>query len=85
MKISCQLNTSVADQNNSAAFLTNKMAYPKNWTWFVPTSIANIQDCVHIAVKMKARLLNPSKIFPMGEFTAEIHHLQIVINTFAKE
>jgi len=88
MKISCQLNTSVTDQNNSAAFLTNKMAYPKDWTWFeiqMPTSIAYIQDCVHIAVKMKARLLKPSKIFPMGEFTAGIHHLQMVINTFAKD
>ena len=40
---------------------------------------------MHIAVKMKSRLLKPSTVLPMGNFTAGLYHLQILIESFAKE
>ena len=92
MKISCQFNLASGNDKSlftkSPSILANKMLYPEEWTWFWitnPTTIAYIQDTVHIAVKMKSRLLKPSTILPMGNFTAGLHHLQILTESFAKE
>lgn len=90
MKISCQFNHS-NDKSliiKSPSVLADGMLYPEDWPWFWfrnPTTIAYIQDTVHIAVKMKARLLKPSTILPMGNFTAGLHHLQILVESFGKE
>ena len=92
MKISCQYN--LASNNDkflfteSRSILANEMLYPKKWSWFWvknPTTIAYVQDTVHIAVKMKSRLLKPSTVLPMGNFTAGVHHLQILVENFSKE
>ena len=92
MKISSQFN--LASDHDKSLFtrspsvLADKMPYPETWTWFWvenPTTIAYMQDMVHIAVKMKSRLLKPSTILPMGDFTAGVHHLQILVESFAKE
>ena len=61
---------------------------PKAWTeWFIlkhPTNIFYIQDTVHITVKMKSRLLKPSILLPMGNYTAGAHYLSIIKTTFHK-
>ena len=58
----------------------------KKWFCIQPTVVSYVQDVVHIAVKMKARLLNPSVKLKMGpNFEAGAYHLQqlyIRSNTF---
>ena len=43
------------------------------------------QDIVHIAVKLKSRLLKPSVVLPMGQYTATSKHLFRLQTTFAKD
>ena len=61
---------------------------PKAWnTWFAflkPTVVAYIQDPVHIAVKLKTRILCPSSVLPMGAYVAGIHHLHIIQANFGE-
>jgi len=40
---------------------------------------------VHIAVKLKTRLLKSSILLPFGEFPAGVHHLQTVHKMFSKD
>ena len=40
---------------------------------------------MHIAVKLKTRLLKPSIILPLGNYVAGVHHLRIVQHTFPKD
>ena len=57
-------------------------------SWFAikkATSIAYVQDIVHIAVKLKSRLIKPSIILPLGKYLAGVHHLRIVQSTFGKD
>ena len=62
--------------------LVPRLSYPASWcSWFwmdQPSRIAYVQDIVHIAVKLKCRLLKPSIILPMGSYVAGVHHLRIV-------
>ena len=61
--------------------------YPKAWKWFWAkrlTSLVYIQDYVYVAVKLKARLLKPSIILPMGNYTAGPHHLNLLYNNYEK-
>ena len=44
-----------------------------------------MQDIVHLAVKLKARLLNPSIILPIGKFLAGVHHLRLIQQSFGKD
>ena len=49
---------------------------PKSWdSWFYinPKSISYVPDIVHVAVKLKSRLLRPSIILPMGSYVAAGH------------
>lgn len=60
----------------------------KSWrSWFhiTPKTIAYVQDIVHIAVKLKSRLLKPSIILPMDMYTATSRHLHSLQTTFAKD
>ena len=43
-----------------------------------------MKDYVHVAVKLKARLLKPSVILPIGDFLAGSHHLKIIFKHFYK-
>ena len=91
MKISTLLNLSGSDKalyNQSPSHLTSNLMIPKEWTWFwaeKAPSLLYIQDYVHVAVKLKSRLLKPSIKLPMGEYLAGSHHLRIVADTFAKD
>ena len=44
-----------------------------------------MQDVVHLAVKLKARLLSPSVVLPFGGFLAGAHHLQLVQKSYGKD
>ena len=50
-----------------------------------PSRIAYVQDVVHIAVKLKCRLLKLSIVLPMGSYVAGVHHLRIVKKMFQKD
>ena len=62
---------------------------PKEWlSWFVikePYEIIYVQDTVHIAVKLKARLLNLSVDLFFGKYIAGSHHLYTIIKSFGKD
>ena len=62
---------------------------PTKWlSWFHverPSSIAYVQDVVHIAVKLKCRLLKPSIMLPMGRYVAGVHHIRLIQTTFRKD
>ena len=48
------------------------------------TSVAYVQDTIHLAVKLKARLLKTSIILPLGNFVAGLHHLRITANIWER-
>lgn len=62
---------------------------PSNWnSWFVIQNIQTVscvQDIVHVAVKLKCRLLRPSIVLPMGDYAAGCHHLRCLQLTFPKD
>ena len=68
---------------------TNSINIPTQWSsWFAmqaPTHISYVQDIVHLGVKLKARLLKPSIILPMGKFLAGSHDLRLVQQSFGKD
>ena len=68
---------------------TEKLKIPPSWSdWFAvnnPTNISYVQDIVHLAVKLKARLLKPSIILPMGKYLAGSYDLRFVQQTFGKD
>jgi len=67
----------------------NKISLPDDWsTWFTikaTNTIAYVQDVVHLAVKLKARLLSPSVVLPLGGFLAGVHHLLLVQESYGKD
>ena len=77
------------NKTSASSFQLNKVVIPKEWhTWFaikVCNGISFVQDIVHLAVKLKARLLSPSIILPVGKFLAGIHHLRLIQQTFGKD
>ena len=71
--------------------LTVSPSISDKWkSWFVlqnPTSIvAYVQDSIHLAVKLKARVMKTSIIIlPFRNFVAGIHHLWIVQEAYGKD
>jgi len=65
------------------------LTIPNNWTaWSVdrhPSSITFVQDTVHIAVKLKSRLLKHSIVLPMGIYVAGVQHLRMLHSNFGKD
>ena len=65
------------------------ISIPSAWsTWFWIhrlSSATYVQDVVHVAVKLKSRLIKPSVVLPMGDFVAGVHRLQIVRTIFGKD
>ena len=51
----------------------------------IPTSVAYVQDIVHVAVKLKSRLIRPTIVLPMGNYVAGIHHIRLIYNNFSKD
>ena len=77
-------NTSLPDSANF-----NKVALPTDWSpWFTiktTNGIAYVQDVVHLAVKMKARLLRSSIVLPLDPFLAGVHHLHLIQASYGKD
>ena len=73
----------------SPSFNLQKLPIPSEWlSWFAvrkPTAIAYVQDVVHVAVKLKSKLIKPSTVLPLGKYLAGIHHLRLVQDTFGKD
>ena len=49
------------------------------------STISYVQDPVHVAVKLKARLIKTSIVLPLGNYAAGVHHLRMVHKTFNKD
>ena len=68
---------------------SEQIVIPSEWRkWYAlkkPTAIAYVQDMVHVAVKLKSRLIKPSIILPMGKYIAGVHHLRLVHCNFNKD
>ena len=67
----------------------NTTIIPSAWNeWFwikKPSGVAYVQDVVHIAVKLKSRLIKPSIVLPMGMYLAGGHHLHLLHTTLGKD
>ena len=67
----------------------HELQISRSWRpWFAlcrPTTLSFVQDVVHIAVKLKSRLIKPSIILPLGKFTAGVHHLRMLRVKFGKD
>ena len=65
------------------------ITFPPTWnSWFAVERLSNIspvQDVVHLAVKLKARLLTYSQLLPLGKYSAESSHLSMLQASFRKE
>ena len=91
MQVSTQLlfssQTPISSLSPSCSL--QKLSIPSEWfSWFAikkPTAIAYIQDTVHIAVKLKSRLIRPSIVLPLGRYLAGVHHLRLLQRTFNKD
>jgi len=65
--------------------LASTPVIPQNWLgWFhiTPREIAFMQDTIHLAVKLKSRLLKPQIKQPMGNFNATGRYIQVLMTTF---
>lgn len=58
-----------------------------NWPWFNAIYIDNgfVQDTIHIATKLRNRLLKPSILLPFGNKLISVSHLKILINIVSKD
>ena len=87
MLVSTQLLTTV--QSSLKTFSSDKIPIPPEWnSWFAmkkPTTVAFVQNMVHVAVKLKTRLLKPSLVLSFGNYVAGVHHLRIVQQNFGKD
>ena len=65
------------------------LSIPSEWkSWFCvgkPTQIAYVQDVVHVAVKLKSKLMKPSQVLVMDGYVAGVHHLRMLQETFPKD
>lgn len=58
-----------------------------NWLWFnaIYTENCFVQDTIHIATKLRNRLLKPSILLPFGNKLISVNHLKILINNVSKD
>ena len=47
--------------------------------------LAVVQDTAHVGVKLKARLLTPSIVLPLGKYAAGNHHIRFIKMNFEKD
>ena len=89
MQLSTQLSCTSLQSASSNSMSFNKIRIPIEWnTWFAAknaTNLAYIQDMVHIAVKLKTRLLKPSVVLPLGKYLAGAYHLRLLQSTYGKD
>jgi len=72
----------------SPKHVLNAPNIPKTWLeWFkaTPSSVSLVQDVVHLAVKLKSRLLKVSVVLPMGPYLATSSHLRMLQLSLGKD
>jgi len=90
MRVSASLLTSEHDPlHENQPNYSPCAAFPKSWNkWFCITlkTVLFVQDTVHLAVKLKSRLLNPNVALKMGPTCeAGVYHLATLHTKFGKE
>ena len=90
MRVTMSLMTDKSDPllKHFPPYSLNSPAIPKEWhTWFCTDAkpVSCVQDTVHIAVKLKSRLLNPSITLRMGCYVAEGSHLRKIQTKYQKD
>ena len=69
--------------------LSSTVVLPSSWDkWFAITKLSSlifVQNTVHVGVKLKARLLTHSQVLPLGNYSAESTHLNLLNALFHKE
>jgi len=58
---------------------------PKSWYEWFYTTISHVQDIIYVAVKLKAHLLKPLIVLPLGKYSASSKHLSLLRSKFAKD
>ena len=90
MRVTMSLMTDKSDPllKHLPSYSLNSPAIPKEWhTWFCIDAkpVSCVQDTVHIAVKLKSRLLNASIAFRIGCYVAEGSHLRKIQTKYNKD
>ena len=88
MRVSASLAVDTNEPLKQVVPSISSLSFPKSWySWFhcVPKATCFVQDTVHIAVKLKARLLNPSVALAMGKYTATVKHLHLLKALLGKD
>ena len=74
---------------NPNTILPSEIELPCEWTeWFKLPRLplfSVVQDTVHLGIKLKARLMKPRTILPMGTYVASATDLRIIFESFGKE
>ena len=62
---------------------------PSSWfSWYyihLLSTLACVQDVIHVADKLKFRLIKPSVMLPMGDYVAGSHHIPIIQYIYGKD
>ena len=93
MKVSVSLFCSSNDALKAEVISTSpaqQIPIPETWKeWFhteLKSSVVYVQDTVHLGVKLKARLLKPSIVLPMGpHYLASGNHFRLIKMAFGKD
>ena len=88
MKVSTSLMAPLSAKGTSSSETLSPVCIPPNWeAWFYIqlSKIGYVQDTVHLAVKLKSRLLKPNIVLPMGNYSATGGHLHALTTKFQKD
>ena len=85
MKINCHFASKETELSLNQGKPTETPLLQKWLAVRLPTTVLCVQDMVHIAVKLKCRLLKPSIILPTGAYIASSAHLQILVKLIGKD
>ena len=88
MKVSTSLMAPPSAKDASSSEMLSPIRIHPNWeAWFYiqPSKIGYVQDTVHLAVKLKSRLLKPNIVLPMGNYSATGGHLHALTTKFQKD
>ena len=89
MRLASKLHSVKTDLEFNVGQVLTQSSIPTAWSkWFALKEFRDIvfvQDTVHLAVKLKSRLLTHSQILPLGSYSAESSHLSMLQVSFQKE
>lgn len=83
MKINCHFSKETELSLNQRKAMETPLL--QKWLAIRLPTVLSVQDMVHIAVKLKCRLLKPSIILPMGAYIASSAHLHYTSEITGKE